>query len=376
MNYQILKKEPKITKSNNMPKYDFLIIGSGFFGSVFAREATDKGYKCLVIDKRDHIAGNCYTDNVGGIDVHKYGPHIFHTNNKRIWDYVNRFSNFDQFELNVIANYNSQLYNLPFNMWTFYQMWGVTKPEEAVEIINQQKFTGVPTNLEEYALSLVGEDIYRKLIYGYTKKQWGKEPSLLPMSIIKRLPFRFSFNNNYFNDQYQGIPSEGYTKLFENLLEGIEVSLMTDYFENRSQFDLIAKKVVYTGPIDRFYDYCFGKLDYRSLRFEEEKLDQETYQGNPTINYTDEQTPYTRIIEHKYFKKEKTSHTIITKEFPDNNNEPYYPINDEINTERYSRYKNIENSGKYLFGGRLAEYRYYDMHQVIGSALHKTDGVL
>ena len=373
MNYQILKKEPKITKSNNMPKYDFLIIGSGFFGSVFAREATDKGYKCLVIDKRDHIAGNCYTDNVGGIDVHKYGPHIFHTNNKRIWDYVNRFSNFDQFELNVIANYNSQLYNLPFNMWTFYQMWGVTKPEEAVEIINQQKFTGVPTNLEEYALSLVGEDIYRKLIYGYTKKQWGKEPSLLPMSIIKRLPFRFSFNNNYFNDQYQGIPSEGYTKLFENLLDGIEVSLMIDYFENRSQFDLIAKKVVYTGPIDRFYDYCFGKLDYRSLRFEEEKLDQETYQGNPTINYTDEQTPYTRIIEHKYFKKEKTPHTIITKEFPDNNNEPYYPINDEINTERYSKYKNIENSDKYLFGGRLAEYKYYDMHQAIGSAINKSN---
>lgn len=351
-----------------MDKYDFLIVGAGLFGSVFAREATDKGYKCLVIDKRNHIGGNCYTENVDGIDVHKYGPHTFHTNDKKIWGYVNRFSDFQSFQLNIVANYFDKLYNLPFNMWTFNQMWGVTKPQEAIDIINRQKFTETPKNLEEYALSVVGEEIYRKFIYGYTKKQWNKEPSLLPMSIIKRLPVRFTFDNNYFNDVYQGIPSQGYTKLFENVLEGIDVFLEEDFFHKRNYYENLAKKVVYTGPIDKFYNYCFGKLDYRSLRFEEQRLNQESYQGTAIVNYTDAATPYTRIIEHKYFKKHQTKTTIITKEFPDNN-EPYYPINDEENTFRYNQYKRLNTFNKFIFGGRLAEYKYYDMHQVIGSAL-------
>lgn len=353
-------------------EYDFLIVGSGLFGSVFAREATDRGYKCLVIDKRDHIGGNCYTENVRGIDVHKYGPHIFHTSAKKIWDYVNRFAEFEQFELNVIANRNGKLFNLPFNMWTFYQMWGEKDPEQVRKIIADQQYRGEITNLEEQALSLVGKDIYENLIKDYTTKQWGRDPSLLPASIIRRLPVRFTYNNNYFNDTYQGIPKHGYTKMFENLLEGIEVELDFDFFKHREKLENISNIIVYTGPIDRFYDYEYGKLDYRSLRHEHETLDKESFQSNAIVNYTDLATQYTRIIEHKFFHKNtKTDSTIITREYPaeyGETKEPFYPINDEKNTKILQMYQNIQNP-KYILGGRLAEYRYYDMHQVIGSAL-------
>lgn len=351
--------------------YDYLIVGAGLFGSVFAREVTDKGYRCLVIDKRNHIGGNCYTEREDGIDVHKYGPHIFHTNSKKIWDYVNRFSEFEQYQHNVIANYNGSIYNLPFNMNTFYRMFNTCDTTEILDIIEQTKFKGTPTNLEEYALSLVGEHIYYKLIYGYTKKQWNTEPSKLPKSILSRLPFRFTFDNNYFNDAYQGIPKDGYTKLFENLLDGIETQLETDFFDKKDYFESIAKKIIYTGPLDRIYDYCYGKLDYRSLVFEHTKLDQEIYQGCSQMNFTDPFTTYTRIIEHKFFKKQTTKNTIITKEYPTpytELNDPYYPINNEKNNSIATKYKQIKNS-KFIFGGRLAEYRYYDMDQSIASAL-------
>jgi UDP-galactopyranose mutase len=354
-------------------KYNFLIVGSGLFGSVFAREATDRGYKCLVIDKRDHIGGNCYTENVDGIDIHKYGPHIFHTSAKKIWDYVNRFAEFEQFELNVIANRNGKLFNLPFNMWTFYQMWGEKDPEQVRKIIADQQYRGEITNLEEQALSLVGKDIYENLIKDYTTKQWGRDPSLLPASIIRRLPVRFTYNNNYFNDTYQGIPKYGYTRLFENLLDGIEVELDVDFFKHREKLENISKRIVYTGPIDRFYDYEYGKLDYRSLRHENEILQRESFQGNVVVNYTDLETDYTRIIEHKFFHKNiKTDSTIITKEYPakyTGENEPMYPVNDKENTEKLSRYQKISHSLKYILGGRLAEYKYYDMNQVVGSSL-------
>ena len=361
-------------------KYNFLIVGSGLFGSVFAREATDRGYKCLVIDKRDHIGGNCYTENVDGIDIHKYGPHIFHTSAKKIWDYVNRFAEFEQFELNVIANRNGKLFNLPFNMWTFYQMWGEKDPEQVRKIIADQQYRGEITNLEEQALSLVGKDIYENLIKDYTTKQWGRDPSLLPASIIRRLPVRFTYNNNYFNDTYQGIPKYGYTRLFENLLDGIEVELDVDFFKHREKLENISKRIVYTGPIDRFYDYEYGKLDYRSLRHENEILQRESFQGNVVVNYTDLETDYTRIIEHKFFHKNiKTDSTIITREYPakyTEENEPMYPVNDKENTEKFSRYQNIPKNHKYIFGGRLAEYRYYDMHQVVASSLKCSEGVL
>lgn len=354
-------------------EYDFLIVGAGLFGSVFAREAADRGHKCLVIDKRDHIGGNCYTENECGIDVHKYGPHIFHTSAKKIWDYVNSFTKFEQFELNIIANYRDKLFNLPFNMWTFYQMWGEKDPIKVQKIIHEQKYTGEITNLEEQALSLVGKDIYNTLIKDYTKKQWGRDPSLLPASIIRRLPVRFTYNNNYFNDTYQGIPKYGYTKLFENLLTGIEIELGIDFFTKRASLEKIAKNIVYTGPIDRFYNYQYGKLDYRSLRHEQTTINTEFFQGNCLINYTDLDTPYTRIIEHKCFTNKQTDNSIITKEFPADykeTQEPFYPINDLQNNVIIEKYKKIPNN-KYIFGGRLAEYKYYDMHQVIASALQK-----
>jgi UDP-galactopyranose mutase len=360
-----------------MEKYDFLIVGAGLFGSVFAREATDKGYKCLVIDKRNHIGGNCYTENKHGIDIHKYGPHTFHTSAKKIWDYVNRFSEFEKFELNIIANRNGKLFNLPFNMWTFYQMWGEKDPEQVKKIIHDQQYSGQISNLEEQALSLVGKDIYENLIKDYTTKQWGRDPSLLPSSIIRRLPVRFTYNNNYFNDTYQGIPKHGYTKLFENLLEGIEIDLEIDFLKKRDYYHNIAERIVYTGPIDQFYDYEYGKLDYRSLRHENEVLQRESFQGNAIVNYTDLETEYTRIIEHKFFHKNiKTNSTIITREYPaeyTEENEPMYPISDSKNTERLSQYQKISKNPRYIFGGRLAEYRYYDMHQVIASALHKVE---
>lgn len=357
-----------------MKKYDYLIIGCGLFGSTFARLATDSGKKCLIIDKREHIGGNCYTENIEGINVHMYGPHIFHTSNKVVWDFVNKFSKFNNFILSPKAKYKDKLYSLPFNMNTFYEMWGVHKPEEARKIIEKQKFKGTPTNLEEQAMSLVGNDIYEKLIKGYTSKQWGKDPKELPTFIIKRLPVRFIFNNNYFNDFYQGIPIGGYTKLFENMLVDIEVKLKTNYFDNREYFDSIAEKIVYTGCIDEFFNYKHGYLDYRSLKFENRILDTNNYQGNSVINWTEKNIPWTRIIEHKHFENGNTEKTVITKEYPQDHNKdttPYYPINDENNKIYKKYYEMSKKLDKFIFGGRLSEYKYMDMHVVIESAINK-----
>lgn len=355
-------------------KYDFIIVGAGLFGAVCADQLKKRGHSCLVIEKRHHIGGNCFTENINNIFVHKYGPHIFHTSSKRIWEYVNEFDEFEPIQLNVIANYQEKIYSLPFNMWTFNQMWGVTSVSEAQSIINSQKFMGNPTNLEEYALSVVGKDIYYTLIHGYTKKQWKTDPKLLPASIIKRLPLRFTFDNNYFNDQYQGIPKHGYTYMIEQMLEGVEIQLDVDYFSDQDKYDNMAKSVIYTGPIDKFYQYYYGKLNYRSLFFEEQEISIETYQGTPVVNYTEEIVPYTRIVEHKYFlKNHKQQSTIITKEYPieyTEDTEPMYPINNTENNIIYQQYKKLNHkTNKYIFGGRLAEYKYYDMHQVIGSAL-------
>jgi UDP-galactopyranose mutase len=362
-------------------KYDYLIIGSGLFGSVFAHEMTKKGKKCLVIEKRDHTAGNIYTENVEGINVHKYGAHIFHTSNKKVWDYVNSFVEFNRFTNSPIANYKGELYNLPFNMNTFYQLWGVKTPEEARIKIEQQKskFSHItdPKNLEEQALVLGGTDIYEKLIKGYTEKQWGRPATEIPSFIIRRLPFRFTFDNNYFNDIYQGIPKEGYTKLIEKLLEGIEVVTSVNYFEDRQKWDNLADKIVFTGKIDEFYNYKFGKLEYRSLHFESEVLNVSNYQGNAVVNYTEKEIPYTRIIEHKHFEFGNQEKTIVTKEYPhefSKDNEPYYPINDDKNQELFSKYQLLSKEDRYvIFGGRLAEYKYYDMHQVIEKALELTE---
>lgn len=353
--------------------YDYLIVGAGMFGAVFAREMTDAGKKCLVIDSREHIAGNCYTENRGGIHVHMYGPHIFHTNDKRIWDYVNRFAEFNSFILNAKAYVDGRMYSLPFNMNTFYEVWGCTTPDQAKKIIETQKFIGEPTNLEEQALSLVGKDIYELLIKGYTEKQWKKDCKDLPSFIIKRLPLRFTYNNNYFNDRYQGIPVKGYTDLFKNLLSGIEVRLNTDYFKYKKEFDSLAKKVVFTGKIDEFFDYEFGELEYRTLKFEHLHVGKENYQGTAMVNYPNKDIPWTRIVEHKHFTDAKTDYTIITKEYPidwDRTKTPYYPINDARNTEIYKKYREKADSlDKFIFGGRLSDYQYYDMHQVIGAAL-------
>lgn len=364
---------------NNKHNYDYLIVGAGLFGAVFAHEAGKRGKKCLVIDKRDHIGGNTFCENIEGINVHKYGAHIFHTDNKDIWEYVNSFVEFNRYTNTPVARYKDELYNLPFNMNTFHQLWGVKTPTEAKKIIEEQKgkYKDVkPSNLEEQALTLVGKDIYEKLIKGYTEKQWGRKATELPAFIIKRLPFRFTYDNNYFNDKYQGIPNGGYNKLTEGLLSGSEIRLGVDYFKHKSELDEIAEKVVYTGPIDEYFNLRFGQLEYRSLNFEHETLDIKNYQGNAVVNYTEYQIPYTRILEHKHFEFGKQDKTVITKEYPiewKKGLEPYYPVNDEKNTNRYNKYFQLTKSeDNVIFGGRLAEYKYYDMHQVIGAALMKS----
>lgn len=356
-------------------KYDYLIVGAGCFGATFARLATDDGKKCLVIDIRNHIAGNAYTTREDGIDVHVYGPHIFHTNDDDIWTFVNKFTKFNNF-INAPKSYtNGRMYSLPFNMNTFHELWGCTTPDQAKQIIESQKFQGTPTNLEEQALSMVGTDIYNLLIRDYTTKQWQKLPTELPSFIIKRLPLRFTFDNNYFDDKYQGIPVDGYTKMFENMLDGIEVNLGVNYFENKTYLDSLAKTVVFTGKIDEYFGYEFGELEYRTLDFQYEKKETSNYQGVAIVNYPDLDVPWTRIIEHKHFSKVKTKNTIITKEIPakwDRNRVPYYPINDEKNTAIYKQYyEKSKTCQNVIFGGRLSEYRYYDMHQVIASAMHK-----
>lgn len=361
-------------------KYDYLIIGSGLYGSVFAHEMTKKGKSCLVIEKRNHIAGNIFTEKIEGINVHKYGAHIFHTSNKVIWDYVNSFVEFNRFTNSPIANYKGELYNLPFNMNTFYQLWGVKTPEEAIKKIEEQKaeYSHIvePKNLEEQALVLGGTDIYEKLIKGYTEKQWGRPATEIPAFIIRRLPFRFTFDNNYFKDIYQGIPVDGYSKLIEKMLEGVEVIKDVNYFDNRSTWNEIADKIIFTGKIDEFYDYKFGELEYRSLHFETEILNVSNFQGNAVVNYTEKEIPYTRIIEHKHFEFGTQEKTVVTKEYPhefSKDNESYYPINDDKNQAIYEKYKLLsQNDNKVIFGGRLAEYKYYDMHNVIEKALELT----
>lgn len=361
-------------------KYDYLIVGAGLYGAVFAHEATKRGKKCLVIDKRSHIAGNIYTENIEGINVHKYGAHIFHTSNKEIWDYVNSFVEFNRFTNSPVANYKGQLYNLPFNMNTFYQLWGVKTPEEAKNKIDEQraayKHIIEPKNLEEQALVLGGKDIYEKLIKGYTEKQWGRRATEIPAFIIRRLPFRFTFDNNYFNDIYQGIPIGGYTKLVKNLLDDVEIRTKVNYFENKNELDDLAKTIVFTGKIDEFFDYRMGKLEYRSLHFENELLETDNFQGNAVVNYTEREVPFTRILEHKHFEFGTQPVTYITREYPhefSKDKEPYYPINDEKNQAILVQYQELAKSySNVIFGGRLAEYKYYDMHQVIENTLELT----
>ena len=362
--------------------YDYLVVGAGLYGAVFAHEAAANGKSVLVIDKRNHIAGNVYTEKIEKIHVHKYGAHIFHTNNKQIWDYVTRFATFNRFTNSPVANYKGELYSLPFNMYTFNKMWGVVTPQEAMDIIEaQKKEAGItePKNLEEQAISLVGRDIYEKLIKGYTKKQWGRPCNQLPAFIIKRLPVRFTFDNNYFNALFQGIPIGGYTKMVENMLDGIEVRLGVDYLQNKEQYHSIASKIVYTGAIDAYFDYKLGALEYRSVKFDTEVLDMPNFQGNAAVNYTDEETLWTRIIEHKWFEFGKDEQgnelpkTVISKEYSSEwkqGDEPYYPVNDEKNSKLYLEYKNLaDKESNVLFGGRLGEYKYYDMDVVIASAL-------
>ena len=357
-------------------KYDYLVVGAGLYGAVFAYEAKKKGKTCLVIDKRDHIAGNIYCENVSGINVHKYGAHIFHTSDKKIWEYVNQFAEFNNYINSPVARYKNELYNLPFNMNTFSKMWNIATPQEAKDIIASQiadlNITE-PKNLEEQALSLVGKDVYEKLIKGYTEKQWGRDCKDLPSFIIKRLPLRFIYDNNYFNDRYQGIPIGGYTKIVEKMLDGIEVRLNTNYLDNREEFDARADKIVYTGMIDQFYDYKLGVLEYRSVRFETEELPMENYQGNAVVNYTEREVPYTRIIEHKHFEFGKQPTTIISREYSSEwkkGDEPYYPVNNDKNNALYQQYKELaDKEHKVIFGGRLGGYKYYDMDKVIAAAL-------
>ncbi|WP_158828340.1 UDP-galactopyranose mutase [Mucilaginibacter lacusdianchii] len=357
-------------------KYDYLIVGAGLFGSVFAHEAKKRGKTCLIIDKRPHAGGNVHCEKVEDINVHMYGAHIFHTNDKFIWDYVNSFVEFNRYTNSPVAVYKDELYNLPFNMNTFYQLWKVRTPEEAKKKIQSQidqLDIKEPSNLEEQALSLVGTDIYEKLIKGYTEKQWGRPATELPAFIIKRLPVRFTYDNNYFNDKYQGIPIGGYNKLTEALTEGVEIKLNTDFFENRAEWEAMADNIVFTGKIDQYYDFQFGQLQYRSLRFEHQTLDTENYQGNAVVNYNEREVPYTRIIEHKHFEFGTQPKTVVTKEYPQEwtaEKEPYYPINDTRNNEMFKKYKDLaDKETTVIFGGRLAEYKYYDMHQIIGSAL-------
>lgn len=369
--------------------YNYLIVGAGLYGATVARELTDAGNSVLVIDKRSHIAGNVYTEKMEGINVHIYGAHIFHTNNKQVWDYVNRFSVFNRFTNSPVANYHGELYSLPFNMYTFNKMWGVVTPEEAAaKIEEQRKEAGItePKNLEEQAISLVGTDIYEKLIKGYTQKQWGRPCTELPAFIIKRLPVRLTFDNNYFNALYQGIPVGGYTKMVENMLKGIEVQLNVDYLADKAKWDDMAEKVIYTGPIDAYFEYRLGNLEYRSVRFETEVLDKPNFQGNAAVNYTDAETPWTRIIEHKWFEFGKDENgndlpkTVISREYSSEwklGDEPYYPVNDEKNGNLYQEYKKLaEKEKNVVFGGRLGEYKYYDMDQVIAAALDKTQILL
>ena len=366
-------------------KYDYLVVGSGLYGAIFAHEARVHGKSVLVVDKRPNIAGNIYTENIEGINVHKHGAHIFHTNNKKVWNYITQFAEFNRFTNSPVANYKGELYSLPFNMYTFNKMWGVVTPEEAAAKIEEQRkeITGEPKNLEEQAISLVGRDIYEKLIKGYTEKQWGRDCKDLPAFIIKRLPVRLTFDNNYFNALYQGIPIGGYTKMIANLLDGIEVRLNTDYLEHKSELDALADKVVYTGPIDAYFDYKLGTLEYRSVRFETELLDQPNFQGNAAVNYTDRETQWTRIIEHKWFEFGKDENgndlpkTIISREYSSEwkpGDEPYYPVNDAKNSLLYSEYKKLADAeNKVIFGGRLGEYKYYDMDQVIAAVLEKCE---
>jgi UDP-galactopyranose mutase len=357
-------------------KYDYLIVGAGLFGSVFAYEAKRAGKKCLIVDRMEHIAGHIYCEKIEGINIHKYGAHIFHTSNKRVWEFVNKFAEFNRYTNSPIANFKGEIYNLPFNMNTFNKLWGVVTPEEARKKIEEQtKLMGItdPKNLEEQAISLVGIDIYEKLIKGYTEKQWARSAKDLPAFIIKRLPVRFTYDNNYFNDTYQGIPIGGYNVIVEKMLEGIEVILNTDFLKKRKELSELAEKVVYTGAIDEYFDYELGVLEYRSLRFENEILNTDNYQGNAVVNYTDKETPFTRIIEHKHFEFGKQDKTVITKEYPADwkvGDTPYYPINDEKNNSLYKKYKELANKEEnVLFGGRLADYKYYDMHHVIYHAL-------
>lgn len=355
-------------------KYDYLIVGAGLFGAVFAHEARLKGKSCLVIDRRSHIGGNCYTENISGINVHKYGAHIFHTNAKEIWDYVNQFAEFNRYTNSPVANYNGEIYNMPFNMNTFNKMWGVVTPDEAREKIESQRLKiATPKNLEEQALSLVGRDIYEKLIKGYTEKQWGRKCTELPAFIIKRLPLRFTYDNNYFNARYQGIPIGGYTAMLEKILDGIEINLGVDFLKEKQELSAIAGTIIYTGAIDEYFDYRLGALKYRTVRFETEKLPMNNFQGNAVVNYTDSETPYTRIIEHKHFEFGEQLNTIISKEYStewEPGIEPYYPVNDDENNSLYERYKALaENEKNVIFGGRLGEYKYFDMDVVIERAL-------
>ncbi len=379
--------------TNNMKQYDYLIVGSGLFGATFAYLAKKQGKKCLVIDKRSHLGGNIYCENIEGINVHKYGAHIFHTSNKKVWDFVNSIVEFNRYTNSPVANYKGKLYNLPFNMNTFYQMWGVTTPEEAQAKIDEQKvayneelkikneklgLANEPHNLEEQAMLLVGKDIYERLIKGYTEKQWGRKCTELPAFIIKRLPVRLVFDNNYFNDKYQGIPIGGYNKLIDGLLEGIETKTDVDFFENRAYWEGIADKIVFTGKIDEFYGYQFGKLNYRTVRFETEVIDMPNYQGNAVVNYTEREVPYTRVIEHKHFEMFGSEvydcpKTVISKEYSTewkDGMEPYYPVNDKVNSELYAQYKALaDKEENVIFGGRLAEYKYYDMAPTVERAM-------
>ena len=358
-----------------MAKYDYLVVGAGLYGAVFAQEAKAAGKSVLVIDKRNHIAGNVYCEEVEGINVHVYGAHIFHTNNKEVWNYVNRFAEFNRFTNSPVANYKGELYSMPFNMYTFNKMWGVVTPQEAQAKIDEQRkeIQGEPQNLEEQAISLVGRDIYERLVKGYTEKQWGRDCKDLPAFIIKRLPVRLTFDNNYFNALYQGIPMGGYTKMVANMLDGIEVRLGVDYLENKAELDALADKVIYTGPIDAYFGYKLGTLEYRSVRFETEVLDMPNFQGNAAVNYTDRETPWTRIIEHKWFEFGTQPKTVISREYSSEwklGDEPYYPVNDAKNGARYAEYKALADQEKnIIFGGRLGEYKYYDMDAVIASAL-------
>ena len=366
-----------------MKKYDYLIVGAGLFGAIFAYEANKRGKKCLVIDKRPHIAGNIYTEEVEGINVHKYGAHIFHTNSKEVWEYINKFAEYNRYTNSQVARYKDELYNMPFNMNTFNKLWGVITPKEAAEKIEEEKKEAgitTPKNLEEQAISLVGETIYEKLVKGYTEKQWGKKATELPSFIIKRLPVRFIYDNNYFNDKYQGIPIGGYTKIVEKMLSGIEVRLNADFFDNRGEYENIAEKIVFTGMIDKYYNYKYGELEYRSLRFETEILQEENYQGNAVVNYTEYEVPYTRVIEHKHFEFGKQPITVITREYPQNwtrDKEPYYPVNNDKNNNLYEKYKELaREDSKVIFGGRLGQYKYYDMDKVIVEALKYVNNII